>query len=543
MSDVAPPHELLRAPADRPAGKRGARGFVAAVAALSSLVPMVFFSNAGDSAWARPGIAAGSLALIAGAVLLWTARRRLVVAVAVVAVAAGGTLGWLAVASELSTESRERREADRWAGAAVSFIRARGAIVTKGKADAVPKGLTRAALIARLGEPSARGVQRISRRARPPLPGVQAHRRKGVRSNADRLLLQGRPLRGARRVVTRGRLRRRTEHRLAAGVAGGIADRLNASVGFVRVILFLAIVWVPWSLEAYAVAALLIPPRGADRPDWDNLIGLARLGVLFGVPVLALAGGINIGDSFDGPVGWWVAYLGLLAAGAVALLGADYRRERPRTRAEARAVVLATLPVAICAAGFAAAVWLAPDVRWERAAPAVALVGAVTVVIATWRDRVGTVLPPAILAVAIVGLIAAADARLEGGVGDERVVPEPADGRPVVVRRAVGDLDLDLGKLTRGGRDATVEASVGVGSLDVSLPRRTRVVVDARVGKGQINPFAVDADSTQGFDRRVVRRVRPRRGSSRIPTIHVRAAVGLGTIDLSGGSDLVAYRP
>ena len=98
MSDVAPPHELLRAPADRPAGKRGARGFVAAVAALSSLVPMVFFRNAGDSAWARPGIAAGSLALIAGAVLLWTARRRLVVAVAVVAVAAGGTLGWLAVA-------------------------------------------------------------------------------------------------------------------------------------------------------------------------------------------------------------------------------------------------------------------------------------------------------------------------------------------------------------------------------------------------------------------------------------------------------------
>src|SRR5688572_4637529 len=162
MSDVAPQPELLRAPADRPAGKRGARGWLAALAAFSSLVPMAFFQNAGDSAWARPGIVAGSLGLIAGALLLWTARRRLVVAGALVAVVAGGTLGWLAVAAELSTESRERREADRWAGAAVSYLRARGAIVTKAEAEATPKGLTRAQLLARLGEPAARGVQRVT---------------------------------------------------------------------------------------------------------------------------------------------------------------------------------------------------------------------------------------------------------------------------------------------------------------------------------------------------------------------------------------------
>jgi hypothetical protein len=162
MSNVAPPRELLRAPADRPAGKRGARGAIAAVAAFSSLVPMVFFTNAGDSAWARPGIVAGSLALIAGALLLWTARRRMVLVGAVVAVAAGATLGTLAVAAERSAESSEQREADRWAGAAFSYPRERGAILTKAEAGAVPKGLMRAQLLARLGEPSARGVQRIT---------------------------------------------------------------------------------------------------------------------------------------------------------------------------------------------------------------------------------------------------------------------------------------------------------------------------------------------------------------------------------------------
>ena len=162
MSDLASPPELLRAPADRPAGKRGVRGAIAAVAAAGSLVPMIFFQNAGDSEWARPGIVAGSLALMAGALLLWTTRRRLVVAGAVVAVAAGATLGWLAVAAERSAEDRERRAAERWAGGDFTYPRSRGAVLTKAEAEAIPKGLTRAELLARLGEPSARGVQRIT---------------------------------------------------------------------------------------------------------------------------------------------------------------------------------------------------------------------------------------------------------------------------------------------------------------------------------------------------------------------------------------------
>jgi hypothetical protein len=184
MSNVAAPPELLRAPADRPAGKRGARGTVAAAAALASLVPMLFFENAGDSSWARPGIAAGSLALIAGALLLWTARRRIVVAAAIAAVAAGATLGWLAVAAELRAESRERRAADRWAGADFSYPRARGAILTKAEAEALPKGLSRAELVARLGEPSAQGLQRIT--DEPDLRCL-AYRRTGGRAVSQAL--------------------------------------------------------------------------------------------------------------------------------------------------------------------------------------------------------------------------------------------------------------------------------------------------------------------------------------------------------------------
>jgi phage shock protein PspC (stress-responsive transcriptional regulator) len=69
------------------------------------------------------------------------------------------------------------------------------------------------------------------------------------------------------RRLERPRLRRRAEHRLAAGVAGGIADSLNAPVAFVRVVLGFAIAWVPWTAWAYAAAALVLPAGGRSRPS------------------------------------------------------------------------------------------------------------------------------------------------------------------------------------------------------------------------------------------------------------------------------------
>jgi len=338
-------------------------------------------------------------------------------------------------------------------------------------------------------------------------------------------------------VVTR--LRRRTEQRLIAGVAGGIADRLNASVGFIRVLIGVASALVPWTLAAYAAGALLIPPRGSGRPDWDNLVALARLGVILGVPLVALAPGVDIGEPLGGPPGQWIAYLGLLVAGGVALMAADYGRSRPRTRAEARAVVLAALPVAGCILAFAAGMLLAPDLRWERFIPAVALVGAATLVIAARRGHPGAFLTPALLAVAAARLAVAADVRLQGGLGNTRVTPE-ATGSPVVARRAVGDLTLDLSRLTRGERAATVEASVGVGILRIFLPRGARVELDARVGKGTIEALRADRETLQGLDRRLHADLAPSRHMRERARIRVEADVGIGEIRLGNVGDEIA---
>jgi phage shock protein PspC (stress-responsive transcriptional regulator) len=346
-------------------------------------------------------------------------------------------------------------------------------------------------------------------------------------------------------VVKHARLRRRTEHRLVAGVAGGVADRLNASVGFVRVFLAIASIWaLPWVLAAYAAAALLIPPRGSDRPDWDNLIGLTRLGLIVGVPTIVAGADVTLGEPFHGPLGWWIAYYGLLAAGGAALLSADYRRGRPRTRDETRAVVLAAVPVGISLLALAATMLLAPDVRWERFVPAVAVLGAASALVAARRESLSSTVAPAVLALGVAGALIASDARLQGGLGAKRVTPEATATEPIVARRAIGDLTLDLRRIARGGREATVDASVGVGTLRISLPPRMRVELDAQVGKGGMETYAFrGVEVRQGFDQRVQRAGRPERSGSALPTIRVRAHVGLGQIDISsGGGSLVEVR-
>lgn len=342
-------------------------------------------------------------------------------------------------------------------------------------------------------------------------------------------------------MVTHARLRRRTEQRLIAGVAGGIADRLNASAGFIRVLLAFACFWaLDWVLAAYAIGALLIPPRGSDRPDWDNVIGLTRLGVLVVLPVFGDRAEVTLNEPFRGPAGWWIAYYGLLTAGAVALLTADYRRERPRTRDEARAVVLAATPVVACFMALGAVLFLAPDVRWERLLPIVSLVGAAALLLATRGRSAAAFLAPAVLALGMVGIVTAADARLQGGVGGRHVTPAPADGAPIVVRRAIGDLSLDLRRVTRDGRDAVVNASVGVGALKITVPQRARVELDASVGKGRVDAFVFNGlDARQGFDQRIRSTGQPQRARSALPTIRVRARVGLGEIDVNGPVGLV----
>jgi phage shock protein PspC (stress-responsive transcriptional regulator) len=331
------------------------------------------------------------------------------------------------------------------------------------------------------------------------------------------------------RRLERARLRRRVEHRLVAGVAGGVADRLNAPVAFVRFFILLAFAWAPWTIAVYAGAALLLPARDRNRPDWDNLVGAGRLGLVFAALWLAMPP-VVINEPMGGSTGWYVASVGLLAAGAAVMFSADYRRGRGRSREEARSAVLGALPVAGCAAMLAAAIMLVPDVRWERVVPLAAIAGGAALLLAGRRQYVA----PAMLALAAAVVVVTSGARLDGGVGDLRVAPRDPGGEPIVVRRAVGDVAIDLSRLPRSTERVEVEASVGIGDLEITMPPGTLVEVDAGVGRGSSEPGGLSRNSMlQGFDQRQVGVDRISAGRPGRAHVRIVADVGVGTVEIS----------
>jgi hypothetical protein len=162
MTDLASRSDLLVPPSERPAGHRGPRGPIAAVAALAGIIPLTWAQSFDETSWGAPTMLAAGASLVAGAVLLWTARRRVAVGAAAALVLLGAVGGAVAIAAEFRTESRRMAEEDRLGGAVFDEPRARGPRLTKAQAEAVPMGLTREQLRSRLGAPATHGIQRIT---------------------------------------------------------------------------------------------------------------------------------------------------------------------------------------------------------------------------------------------------------------------------------------------------------------------------------------------------------------------------------------------
>ena len=337
-------------------------------------------------------------------------------------------------------------------------------------------------------------------------------------------------------------LRRRTEHRVLAGVAGGLADWLNAPVVFVRVVLVLVASSSSIPLAVYAGAALLIPARGHNRPSWDNLIGAARVGLIFIFPAAVFGRSIDLPSLFDEAPSVWIPLVALQLIGLAVLVSADYVRGRARTDAESRAVVLAAAPAVCFAAVLAGAVVLFPDQRWERLVPLGVLLAGAALLVAMLKGGARAFVAPAVVAVVLGASISAAGTRLEGGVGDASVTAVDATEGSLVVRRAVGDVSVDLRRLdTR--RPVTVVASVGMGKLRLGVPDDVRLTLDAHVGSGSIRAGIVNRQflDSRGLDASV-RAVWPvsRKDTLTAPRIKVIADVGVGEISLDGGSNYVA---
>lgn len=172
----------------------------------------------------------------------------------------------------------------------------------------------------------------------------------------------------------------------------------------------------------------------------------------------------------------------------------------------------------------------APDSWLIVMAPALAVLGLGLVVGGWFRTgglaTAGTVLTLAMLTTTVAGDV---PRNAEYGEIDWRPTDTSQIGRVYKVGVGQGDLDLTALPVAAGQR-VTINAEVGLGGLEVTVPPTARVLVDARIGLGDVR---IDHRTTSGPAAKVVRTLEPEVGhAANPPVIVLRIRGKLGDVDV-----------
>jgi phage shock protein PspC (stress-responsive transcriptional regulator) len=154
-------------------------------------------------------------------------------------------------------------------------------------------------------------------------------------------------------------------------------------------------------------------------------------------------------------------------------------------------------------------------------------VGAV-LLLSAWVGRARGLIFLGLLLVAATAASSAIDVPLRGGIGEERYQPANAAEVRGKYELAIGQMFLDLRNVApRAGETVDVNASVGIGRLEVKVPSSARIDVDAHMGAASLVLFGRHYD---GWHRDVRRTVEGDAGASGV--LHLKLRVGAGEIDV-----------
>lgn len=357
------------------------------------------------------------------------------------------------------------------------------------------------------------------------------------------------------------RLRRSSTDKKVAGVAGGIGRHLDIDPVIVRVGFVVLAFFGAAGLLIYGAAWLLLPRDDEERATID-LDPRSRSVALIAVGVLALLAAV--GDTFGGGSGFWLP-IPLLVVGAITwwlLTRRDRKREkyaaayaatyglpaeRPTTSGYAAApgyvppprprdprkrgprlfwITLPLIPLALGLLGMADV--SGADVA-ASAYPALALgvVAAMLVLGAFWGRAGGLILLGLVATVATAGATAS-----EHWDGDERhVTPHSAaDVDDSYDLDGPGELVLDLTQVRDLPRLAgrTIELDAGVGRIEVIVPERVSVTVEAEVGgPGETSLFGRHEEGIH------VKSQGANNAATPATSLHIDAFIGVGEIEVT----------
>lgn len=349
------------------------------------------------------------------------------------------------------------------------------------------------------------------------------------------------------------RLVRTNEGRWLGGVCAGLGRYFDVNPIVYRIAFAALALAGGTGLLLYLAAFLVIPSEDADESIAVEALRTRRdqPWLLLGVGMLAFGALFALSEArfWPGTGNFWLA--AVLAGGALVWWNVSSRRRPPDSatvtatdvsappapaapRPPARPSLFAPVVGALLAASGVfglLAVLDVYDVDLEVAlAAGVALVGGAVAVGAMTQRRVGWLVVLGLLLLGAFGVAAATPVPISAGAGEKVERPLNADALDRSYELGVGELDLDLSALELEPGTTSVDASVGVGELVITVPEGVALEIDAHAGVGEVD---ILGETDDGID--VDRTLTLAGSSSAAPLLEIEADVGFGAIEVRRG--------
>ena len=309
----------------------------------------------------------------------------------------------------------------------------------------------------------------------------------------------------------------------ADAIIGGVGSGLGRYFGIDPLLFRVAFVVLSFAggfgVLAYLLLLAFMPADGEQRPGGTTKFAAVAGAAVLGVALVAFLGTPLF---FFGP--------GLLVLGAVGLAGVLLWRalggEAGDDPAKTVTRVVAAALLAIAIAGAALGVGLAAALGGGVVIASLAVVAGLVLIGTAFVGGVRWLIVPALALVLPLGIVAAADIDLEGGVGDREYRPSTMSELRDHYDIGIGAIDLDMTELDMPTGRTNVDIDVGLGEAVVYVPREACVTSDVEIGAGVADVFDRDYD---GVDVAFADDATP---PADRPHLHLVADIGLGSIEV-----------
>jgi phage shock protein PspC (stress-responsive transcriptional regulator)/predicted membrane protein len=338
-------------------------------------------------------------------------------------------------------------------------------------------------------------------------------------------------------------LRRSRSDRVLAGVAAGIAQRVDLPPWLIRVLFIVLTIGGGFGIALYLAGWLLIPEEGSDEPiirgvgsgaaSWVGIaliaiavlvlvdsIGFVRGDLMFAA-VLIVAGVLLYRGEFGGSSGKSSSSssdteTGPAHAGPTSSMTMDETGgteappppplaptpaapppPAPRPKHPPSPLGRLTVAIGLLAIGI---MWLAdyavasfdPSPR-HYLAVTVGIIG-LGLLVSAFIGRARGLIVLGIFLVPLLLIAPVADFDYSSGVGERYHRPTTFDELEEQYELGMGQLVVDFRALDFDGRTASVDVRLGFGELDIYVPDDVRVEIDGRIGAGELRADGVTRD-------------------------------------------------